>query len=46
MDKLKAIISEVVELFVFPDGCLDLDIEEQDAFIKTLVERIKEEFKL
>lgn len=42
---LKSIISEVVELFVFPDGCLDLGRDEQEAFIATLVERINEFIK-
>lgn len=37
---LKNIISEVVELFVFPDGCLDLGRDEQEAFIGSLYEKI------
>lgn len=45
-EMLREIINKTVEDFVFPDGCLDLERDEQNAFIGTLVERIKERFNL
>ena len=45
-EKLREIIAQTIEDFVFPDGCLDLERDEQDAFIGTLAERIKEKFNL
>lgn len=35
------IIKEVVELFIFSDGCLDLSGDDLEAFILTLAERIE-----
>lgn len=42
---LSDLITEVVEKFVFPDGCLDLGSEEQEIFICSLEERIDEWIK-
>lgn len=39
-------ITEVVNQFKFPDGCLDLDSEEQENFIETLVKNILKKLKL
>ena len=39
---LRDMLSQVVESFVFPDGCLDLGRDDQDAFIDTLEEKINE----
>lgn len=39
---LKDVISEVVQSFLFPDGCLDLGVDEQEVFIETLNEEINE----
>ena len=42
-DELEKIITDVVELFVFPDGCLDLGRDEQSAFIGTLADEIMDQ---
>ncbi len=39
---LKEIIKEVIEEFTFSDGCLDLDIDDQNKFSEALVNKILE----
>ncbi len=43
-DNLEKIIANVINKFIFPDGCLDLGGDEQSAFAGTLADEIMEKW--